>query len=152
MIILYKKTDFRQRIFSILCHLKNSEIGKYILQEDEQIMIEQNVMKLLYQSEISQEVFIQHLSMENVKKMALRIVLMPVNENNLMLLNYLFIIIWKKFVFNIINVRRHQGIMKNQLEQIAKKYRKMRGEIATSNTFIIVDDEKYVTFSNGEMS
>ena len=42
--------------------------------------------------------------------------------------------------------------MKSQLEQIAKKYRKMRGEIATSKTFIIVDDEKYVIFSNDEMS
>ena len=40
---------------------------------------------------------------------------------------------------------------KNQLEQVAKKCRKMRHQIATSNIFIILDDEKYLTFSNDEM-
>ena len=36
---------------------------------------------------------------------------------------------------------------KDQLEQVAKKCRKMRRQIA----FIIIDDEKYLTFSNDEM-
>ena len=40
---------------------------------------------------------------------------------------------------------------KNQLEQVAKKCRKMRHQIATLNAFIIVDNEKYLTFSNDEM-
>ena len=41
---------------------------------------------------------------------------------------------------------------KNQLEQVAKKSRKLRCQIAKSNTFLIVDNEKYFTFSNDEMS
>ena len=37
---------------------------------------------------------------------------------------------------------------KNQLEHLTKKCRKMRRQMTTSNTFISVDDEKYLTFSN----
>ena len=55
-------------------------------------------------------------------------------------------------ILNIINGRKHQSIIKNQLEQVAKKCRKMRHQIATSNTFLIGDDEKYSIFSNDEMS
>ena len=40
---------------------------------------------------------------------------------------------------------------KNRLEQAVKKCRKMRHQIPRSNTFIIADDEKYLTFSNDEM-
>ena len=40
---------------------------------------------------------------------------------------------------------------KNQLEQVSKKCRKMRRQITTPNMFIIVDDEKYFTFSNDDM-
>ncbi|CAM4849386.1 unnamed protein product [Rotaria magnacalcarata] len=39
----------------------------------------------------------------------------------------------------------------NQVEQIPKKCRKTRRQMLTSNTFIIVDDEKYFTFSNDDM-
>jgi transposase len=38
-----------------------------------------------------------------------------------------------------------------QLQQIPKKCRKMRRQITASNTFIIVDGEKYFTFSNDDM-
>ncbi len=40
---------------------------------------------------------------------------------------------------------------KTQLEQVARKCRKIRRQIATPNMFIIVDDEKYFTFSNDDM-
>ena len=39
----------------------------------------------------------------------------------------------------------------SHFEQVAKKCRKMRRRIAISNIFLIVDDEKYLTFSNDEM-
>ncbi|CAF3418060.1 unnamed protein product [Rotaria socialis] len=40
---------------------------------------------------------------------------------------------------------------KSQLEQVPKKCRKLRREITTPGTFIIVDDEKYFTFSHDGM-
>ncbi|CAF3737448.1 unnamed protein product [Rotaria socialis] len=40
---------------------------------------------------------------------------------------------------------------KSQLEQVPKKCRKLRREITTPDTFIIVDDEKYFTFSHDGM-
>ena len=43
----------------------------------------------------------------------------------------------------------HQNSQK-QLEQIPGKCRKLRREFTDQETFIIVDDEKYVTFSGEE--
>ena len=40
---------------------------------------------------------------------------------------------------------------KNQLEQVGKKCRKKRRQIATLNIFIIIDNERYFTFSNDKM-
>ena len=40
---------------------------------------------------------------------------------------------------------------KKQLEQVSKNCRKMRRQITTPNMFIIVNDEKYFTFSNDDM-
>ena len=38
-----------------------------------------------------------------------------------------------------------------QLKQVTKNYRKMRHQITTSSTFIIVEDEKYFTLLNDDM-
>src|SRR5205823_6522067 len=40
---------------------------------------------------------------------------------------------------------------KKQLQQIPKQCRKIRRQLTTNNTFIIIDDEKYFTFSNHDI-
>ena len=57
----------------------------------------------------------------------------------------------KKVGLKYYNRHKAAEYNKNQIEQVAKKCRKMRRQIATSNTFIIVDDGKYLTFSNDEL-
>ena len=80
-----------------------------------------------------------------MEKMPLQIVLVLVNENvknNLVLLSQLFNYNLKKVDLKYYKHEKTPKYNKNGLEQVAKKCRKMRCQIATSNTFIIVDDEK----------
>ena len=80
--------------------MKNREIGKHFLRENgEQFMVEQNLIKLIYQPKTCQEVIVQHLSTQkNLKHLKNT----PTNRisvsqrklgKNLVLLNQLFIII-----------------------------------------------------------
>ena len=57
---------------------------------------------------------------------------------------------WKEVSLKYCKCQKASKYKKSQLDQVAKKCRKLRRQIVTSN-IIIVDDEKYLILSNDEI-
>ena len=60
--------------------------------------------------------------------------------------------IFKKIGLKYYKIQHASKYTRKQLEQIPGKCRKLRRELTDQETFIIVDDEKYFTFSGEETS
>ncbi|CAF3544917.1 unnamed protein product [Rotaria socialis] len=156
-------TDLRKRVYSMLgqnTNLKNNDIVKHFVQEGFKRRTLYNIIKRyemgLPAEDLPRSGRPTSFKRKNLKRLQnAAINRIGVSQRKLgrkfgvaqSTIHYN----WKKFGLKHYKRQKAPKYSENQVEQIPKKCRKMRRQMLTSNTFIIVDDEKYFTFSNDDM-